>query len=660
MNNNIQEILLENKRREALLFPDYDPIQGTGSPIERFKLYVDDKSFINFPVAAIEAEPLIAEIVNHGSLSNLLFFLKKQDNTITFEQLVEGVTKLRIKHDFEFWASTCVFIWDKISKDEVLFTLRPAQRKLLRELEDMRTNNMPIRIILLKARQWGGSTMVQMYMAWIQLFHRENWHSVIIAHVKEAARNIRGMYSRMGDRHPGHIQKMTLRPYENSQTTKVMAERGNILSIGSSETPDAQRSFDIMMAHLSEVAFFKSTDKKTAEDLVQSIRASVPKEPYTLTVLESTAKGVGNFFHKEWIDAINKVSGYRPVFVAWWEIEIYRNEIKDYEGFINTMTDHDKYLWELGATLEGIKWYKDFKRSERYSDWRMASEYPSTDIEAFQSTGRRAFRLADVLRARRNNEPPIFVGDVMGKAMRGENALIDITFEPYAQGNLEVWKFPDDKVKIQDRYVLFADIGGRTEGADWSAIKVFDRAPMLIGSPPEVVAVWHGHLDQDIFGWKAAQLGTMYNEGLLAIEVNSLRTENRDTEGEHHLTVLDEIAMYYPNLYTRTSPEKIKQGAPTVYGFHTNRATKPMIIDMLNACLRDDMYVERHAKSCDEMDTYEIKDNGSYGAVDGLKDDLVVITAGGLWIVFKYLEPPREIKKSNTAKKTQIVSEASF
>lgn len=660
MDNKVKEILAENKRRHQKLFPYYNPISGEGSPIERVRLYIDENSFVNFPKYAVNLEFFIQEIVNHGGLRNFADALYSQNSEITFEKLFQTLTELRIKHDFEFWCATCVTIWDKINKNEILLKLRPAQKKLLKELETMRQNNLPIRVILLKARQWGGSTMVQMYMAWIQLFHKRNWHSVIIAHVKEAARNIRGMYSRMADTHPNVIQDVKLKPYENSQSTKVIAGRGNILSIGSSETPDAQRSFDIMMAHLSEVAFFKSTEKKTAEDLVQSIRASVPSEPYTLTVLESTAKGVGNFFHKEWIDAVNKVSGYSAVFVAWWEIEIYVSTIDDYEEFVKSMTVKDLYYWSLGATLEGIKWHRDFKRKERYSDWRMDSEYPPTAEAAFQSTGRRVFKQQDVLRARSNCIAPKFVGQVIGKAMKGINALKDLQFEEQADGNLSIWEFPDDKYKITDRYVLFADIGGRTEGADYSTIKVFDRAPMISGGIPTVVAVWHGHLDQDLFAWVAAQIATIYNNGLLAIEVNSLRTETKNTEGEHHLTILDEIAEYYDNLFTRTSPEKIKQGAPTVWGFHTNRATKPMIIDELNACLRDDLYVERHQRSCDEMDSYEIKDNGTFGAVDGQKDDCVITTAGGLWIVYKFLDWPREIKEGGTSKKNTIISEASF
>ena len=182
---------------------------------------------------------------------------------------------------------------------------------------------------------------------------------------------------------------------------------------------------------------------------------------------------------------------------------------------------------------------------------------------------------------------------------------------------------------------------------------------MMYGDKPVVCAVWHGHRDQDVFAWKAAQLATWYNNGLLAIEVNSMRSKSDNTEGDHSFTVLDEIADVYPNLYARTSPDSVKQGAPTKYGFHTNKSTKPMIIDTLNGALRDDLYEEKDLAACDEMDSFEYKPDGSMGAVEGQKDDRVVTTAGCVWLALKYMPTPEEVKQTNKRSRG-IVSEASF
>jgi len=226
-------------------------------------------------------------------------------------------------------------------------------------------------------------------------------------------------------------------------------------------------------------------------------------------------------------------------------------------------------------------------------------------------------------------------------------------------GDLKIWQMPDKKIKISNRYALFADIGGRTESADYSVIKVLDRYWLSEGGVPEVVAVWRGHMDQDLFAWVAVQLAKFYNNGLLAVESNSLR--KAESEGDHFLTVLDEISNYYDNLYARTSPEKVKQGVPVQYGFHTNVQTKTMIIDGLLGATRDMEYIERDLETCDEMDVYEIKENGSYGAVDGEHDDLVMTTAGVFWLSNSYMDMPKEIIRRNKENGSRgIISEATI
>ena len=108
----------------------------------------------------------------------------------------------RMATDFEYWAARCVKIKDKLSGKLVPFRLNRPQRRVLSMLEEQRRGGRPIRMIMLKARQWGGSTLVQMYMAWIQMIHAENWHSLICAHVKDTASTIRGIYSVMLESYP--------------------------------------------------------------------------------------------------------------------------------------------------------------------------------------------------------------------------------------------------------------------------------------------------------------------------------------------------------------------------------------------------------------------------------------------------------------------------
>lgn len=165
----------------------------------------------------------------------------------------------RMRHDFAFWCRKCVQIRDKCSGRYVDFRLNRPQRRAVAVMEEQRRKGEPIRIVMLKARQWGGSTLIQMYMAWIQIIHRENWHSFICAHVKDTSATIRGMYSRMLRNYPEEYWLCDTPPqfnsYERSLNTRVISGRDCRVTLGSCESQEAARGNDIAMAHLSEVAF---------------------------------------------------------------------------------------------------------------------------------------------------------------------------------------------------------------------------------------------------------------------------------------------------------------------------------------------------------------------------------------------------------------------
>ncbi len=98
---------------------------------------------------------------------------------------------------------------------------------------------------MLKARQWGGSTVVQVYFAWIQMVHRRNWNSLICAHIKDIAATIRGMYTRLLDSYPADYWveegKPGLRPYERMNNTRFIPGRDCKVTVCSSESQESAR-----------------------------------------------------------------------------------------------------------------------------------------------------------------------------------------------------------------------------------------------------------------------------------------------------------------------------------------------------------------------------------------------------------------------------------
>lgn len=646
------EIIKENKRRNGILDAPYDPIKGTGGPLERFEIIfkeIDASFFI--PVDMKEA-PITSFILKYSSL-------KEASNALltTPEALFEAFVRERYKYDFEFWAFSCIKITDKDTFVDVPFKLRGAQRKLLKNLEAMRMAGVPIRIVLLKARQWGGSTLVQIYMMWIQQMHRKNWHLAVCAQDDNAARNISAMYDMAARLYPESIGTITFKPFKHSSKNIKCVERGGIIGVGSVNNPDQFRGYNRAMGHLSEVGIWQDTPKRTAMKLISSLKESIPDEPYTLIVEESTANGL-NYFHKSYTKAQKGKTRYRAVFVAWYEIDRCRTPLEiPEEEFIKTMSEYDWFCWDVGATLEGINWYNKHKDDKGYDDWEMQQENPTTEEEAFQSSGQRVYPPSYVRAVRKDCIPPVLIGDVFGKTRAGELALNDIRIEKVTRGKLKIWKTPEEvkKDKIKNRIGAFVDIGGISKNADYSTIKLVDRAPMIYGEDPEVIAVWHGHLDQDLFAWKCAQLCMAYAQPeigeypLLAFEINSLTTKEK--EGDHSLTILDTIKDYYPNLFIRNDEEKVGDEFVPKYGFATVKKNKGLIITAHKGAMREKLlaltdeqegwgYVERDEQACDEFDWYEVKDNGTMGAIDGKKDDRVMTTAGAVWLAISYMDAP--------------------
>lgn len=662
---NKEKIIEMNKERLRAISAVYNPITGEGSTsvprqwvnIEGFPL-----ESINLPTSMLD-EKLVKQLVEFGAKGYLHGIAQQEPNSKNIIKLWLNFCLLRTKHDFEYWARSMTTISDKGKGRDTAFTLNRAQRIYLNAMEELRLANRPIDIILCKARQWGGSTLTQLYMLWIQLVHKQNWNSVICGDIEKQSSIVAGMLAKVISRYPVWAtggKQLTTTPYQGAQKTRVISWSNSRYSLGSAQKPDSLRSEDISMAHLTEVGLWKATHGRKPEDLVQSIFGAIASGPYTMKVIESTAKGVGNFFHRTWIDATEHRNNFTPVFIPWFSIDLYSKPIKEseYGAFIESMDDYEKELFNLGATLEAISWYRD-KRREMPDEWRLFSEFPSTANEAFQSTGRRVFRTQYVNDIRKCCVPPLFVGDVVQQKDGSSKFVPCLPGEDKGEDLLRIWLMPDTEQHLRDRYIVTVDVGGTSNKADYSCILVADRIAMLDGGVPEIVACWHGHIEHDKLAWKAMEIARAYDNALLVIEANTLETEG--TEGNNFEYILNEISGKYSNLYCRTSVQEIKQGRPRRWGFHTNSSTKPMVINFLIKSLRDGLYIERCLETTYELDLYEYKENGKeMGAIEGNHDDRVMATAILVWICYNHPLPTYMNTTSHTTRRRKIIGEASI
>ena len=196
--------MTENERRNAIVYAKFNPITGEGSVGKRVKCTISD-----FPIHTqwlperIMKVPLVRQLIEAGSISKFLTdYMGVEDNQDDRLKVIEQFVRIRSREDFPFWAATFVYIKAKGGGEDVLFRLTRPQRRFVDRLEKLRIAGKPIRIILLKARQWGGSTSSQLYMAWLQLLHKTGLNSLIIAHQGAGSDEIKDMFDRMIKSYP--------------------------------------------------------------------------------------------------------------------------------------------------------------------------------------------------------------------------------------------------------------------------------------------------------------------------------------------------------------------------------------------------------------------------------------------------------------------------
>lgn len=681
----VNALIEQNRQRLQNNAAPFNPVTGMGSVGERTLVEIPD-----YPIPrqwlpdTMLTVPLVKKIIKAGSIRTFITdTLRAEYSAGTVDQVVDQFVRVRNRHDFPFWAATFVYIQNKEGGGEVLFRLTRPQRKFVAKLEEKRLASRPIRLVLLKARQWGGSTTSQLYMMWLQLVHKTGLNSIIIAQTKKTSFAIKDMFDRALNAYPVQLLHRLGEAYSPGEPKMVnvgqsgdykrIPQRDCKITIASYEAPDAVRGDNYSLVHCSEVGLWSPTDLKSPDSVVRSACSGILLRPYTMIIFESTANGTGNFFQREYDAAKAGRSQFDALFISWFDIDhLYSKPFEDENqrrefarSLIQNKQSHAVassreepgwylwWLWEQGATLEGINWYIE-ERSGKESHAVMAAEYPTDDDEAFVHSGSRVFDKSKVKEIKKSCRPPQYIGDVYADADEGRGAFSNVRFTEDSQGLLWIWNMPeiDPAEKVLRRYLVMVDIGGRSVKADWSVIVVFDRLPMIDGERPVVVAQWYGHIDIDRLAWKAGQIAAWYDNALLVIESNTLETHDKDrqVDGDQSHFVLNQLAGVYPNLYARSRPEdSIIDGLPVKYGFHTNTATKPMVISTLVKCIRERMWIERDERACDEFNAYEKRQNGSFGAIKGKHDDILMTRAIGLHICFYDMDLPSIAPRQSTS-----------
>ena len=434
-------------------------------------------------------------------------------------------------------------------RGKIPFDLYDFQEKTVTEFQENRMN------IILKARQLGISTLTAGYALWMMTFHQDK-NVLVIATKQEVAKNLVTKVRVMHSNLPSWLKqrcvednKLNLR-YRNGSQIKAVSSSG-----------EGARSEALSLLILDEAAFIDKID--TIWTAAQS----------TLTtggscIALSTPNGVGNWFHKNWVEAEEGRGLFNPIKLHW-----------------TTHPDRDEEWRKEQDTLLGP-----------------SSAAQECDCDFLTSgTGVIDPVLLENLRKNSCNDPM-------------EKRGID--------NNCWIW----EPANYSKSYIVCADVG-RGDSADYSAFHVIDVENLEqvaeykgrintkdFGNMLVSIATEYNDailiVENNNIGWATIQQ-------IIDRDYPNLFYTSKDLQ--------------YVDVQHQVTNKHYREEKKMVAGFSTTSKTRPLIISKLEEFFREESVVVRSNRLIDELLTF-VYINNRAEAMTGYNDDLVMSFAIGLWV----------------------------
>ncbi len=499
----------------------------------------------------------------------------------------------------KFYIEKFLKIKTKDNKIEGL-KLNPSQQKLYETVKREHELEKPVRIIILKARQMGFSTLSEAL-----IFHstvtRENVNSQIIAHTSESTSNLFNMSKLFYDELPSFMKPMLKasnakelifeNPTKKQKEKKAFPGLRSKIKCTTANSTGVGRSDTLTNLHVSEYAFWEGDKRGTLTGLLQA----VPNLKDTMVIIESTANGFDDF-KSLWDSAVRGESDFVPLFFPWFEMQEYR---MDARGIVLTHEEKElKRLFSLDD--EQIAWRRwCIKNNCGGDERRFKEEYPSTPEEAFVMTGECVFDKEEILKRIAEMSPPIDKGRF--EYNYDGLKITDIKFVSCPDGEINIYEKPQSNFP----YVIGGDTAGG--GSDKFTAQVINNVT------GKQVAVLSRRFDEDLYARQLYCLGTYYNTALIGIEANFSTHPIRELE-----------RLKYPKQYVRETTDTYTHTVKKSYGFLTSSKTRPLLIAELISHMRDELQNLSDKETAREMLTFVYNENRRPEAISGAHDDLVM------------------------------------
>lgn len=480
------------------------------------------------------------------------------------------------------------------------FKFNSVQERVYNTIKEQRSKDKAPRIIILKARQMGMSTLVE-GINFAETATNHNTTANIIAHTVDATTNLFNMFKFYYNNLPEQLKPQVLASnakelvFNNKQGTGLNSK----IRCLTANAQGAGRSSTVQYVHASEFAFWEGDKNATLAGLLQA----VPNAVNSLVVIESTANGFDEF-KDFWDKSVNGENDFIPLFFAWYEMKEYRHK---YEGFELTQEEEElKAKFNLdNDQLQWRRWCIANNCQGNINTFHQ--EYPSTPEEAFVSTGRCVFNSEKINQRLMELEPPIRRGQF--KYDYNGLAIYNIRWEDDAKGFISIF----ENARPRCPYVIGGDTSG--EGSDFFIGQVLDN------TNGKQVAILRHQFDEDLYARQMYCLGEYYNFALMGIETNFSTFPQKELE-----------RLQYPRFYVREIEDSYTHRFSKAFGFKTTTLTRPIIIANLVEIMRDNIHLINDRVTLNEALTFVKNTKGKEEAIEGKHDDTIISLAIAYYI----------------------------
>jgi hypothetical protein len=588
---------------------------------------------------------------------------------------VEGALE-RYRTDFRAYSEDFLQIVNK-DRQIVPFLLNSGQIAFEEAIHERQVSKgLPIRAIILKARQIGFSSLTQGRMIRDTTLNG-NRRGLVVAHELDAAGKLfqigQGMYARLPEdrnikpptRYVTRGRHIHFAPPERDAWMHGDLWPDSTYQVDTANEAEGGRASTYDYLHLSEVGFWANAIEK-----LTALMQTVPQRPHTWVIIESTANGA-NLFKDEWDRAVAGRSEYLPFFWPWWKEPTYslpfanraekaafrigRGEYSDGERELVDPGPPDPLTGEpVVLNKEQLHWRRFTIRNQTLGRIeKFHQEYPSTAQEAFIASGRQRFdaRVVSQILVKcdvTDPEPPSDErpGPIVGGFRPGGHDVREGRVDTVRVPKAPVW-VPDDEwyqdpwrlwlprdeegmpklepvqrkdlkgrpFDMERQFILGADVSGGL--MDEGATDTDWHAIQIIDHRTrEQVAEYRSHIDPDLLAEQVLLAALFFNRAFVAVEVT----------GGWGLPVVRKVHFdyHYPRVYLREILDQRNERETDRLGWSTDRRTKPIIESNLEELLREGTHGIKSRQLCLEMLTFVRDDRGRTSAEPGKHDDLVV------------------------------------